>query len=186
MPWSSIVRPRAAACLFLLTCVSMAHAGVFEKGDRVMLEFGPYVAHRIDNNGHNQWPHLVGLEYESGLHWLGGAAAFRNSYYQDAAYVYAGRRWFLDSMSENLYIKLSAGLVYGYKEPYEDRLPVNDNGWGLGIAPALGYQFGRANAQIVFLGTAAVIFTFGYDLWQGVKGDVARARDSPRSGRPAP
>lgn len=47
----------------------------------------------------------------------------------------------------------------------EDRLPVNDNGYGLGIAPALGYQIGRANAQIVFLGTSAVTLTFGYNFW---------------------
>jgi hypothetical protein len=42
-------------------------------------------------------------------------------------------------------------------------LPVSHNGYGLGLAPAPGYQLGRANMQIVFLGTAAVSFTFGYD-----------------------
>jgi hypothetical protein len=160
-----MVVPRTTAWLFFITCTSMAHAGVFGDDDRVMLQFGPYTAHRLDNTGHNQWPHLVGVEYESGSHWLGGAAAFRNSYYQDAAYLYAGRRWFLDRVNENLYVKLSAGLVYGYKDPYQDRLPVNHNGYGLGLVPALGYQLGRANAQVVFLGTAAVSFTFGYDFW---------------------
>jgi len=145
--------------------MTMAHADVLSEGDRVMVEVGPYVAHRVDNTGHNQWPHLVGVEYESGSHWLGGIAAFKNSYYQNAAYAYAGKRWFLDQVEQNLYVKLSAGLVYGYKDPYADRLPVNHNGYGLGIVPALGYQFGRANAQIEFLGTAAVAFTFGYDFW---------------------
>ncbi len=86
-------------------------------------------------------------------------------YVQDAAYVCAGGRWFLDSINENLYVKLSAGLMYGYKDENEDRLPVKDNGYGLGIVQALGYQFWRANAQIVFLGTAGVTFTFGYDFW---------------------
>ncbi len=161
----AIILPRAAAWLSLLACMSMSHAGVFGDGDRVMLEFGPYVAHWVDNDGHNQWPHLVGVEWESGSHWLGGAAFFRNSYYQNAAYLYAGKRWFLDRVNPNLYVKLTAGVVYGYKDPYEDRLPVNDNGYGLGIVPALGYQLGRANAQIVFLGTAGAAFTFGYDFW---------------------
>lgn len=165
VPDTNFVLSRAAAWLSLLACVSASQAGVFGDGDRVMLEVGPYVAHRIDNTGHNQWPRLVGVEYESGSHWLAGATAFRNSYYQNAAYAYAGRRWFLDSINENLYVKVSAGLVYGYKDPYEDRLPVNHNGYGLGIVPVLGYQFGRANAQIVFLGTAAMAFTFGYDFW---------------------
>ena len=156
---------RAAACLSFLACMSTAHADVFGDGDRVMVEFGPYVYHPVDNSGHNQWPNLLGVEYESGSHWLAGAAAFKNSYYQRAAYAYAGKRWFLDPVSENLYLKISAGLVYGYKDPYADRLPVNHNGYGLGIVPAVGYQLGRANAQIVFLGTAAVAFTFGFDFW---------------------
>ncbi|HKQ25658.1 MAG TPA: hypothetical protein VJT81_14535 [Burkholderiales bacterium] len=156
---------RAAAWFSLLACVEMAHAGVFSEGDRVMLELGPYVAHWEDNQGHNQWPHLVGAEWESGSHWLVGGAVFKNSYYQDAAYVYGGRRWFLERVNPNLYVKLSAGLVYGYKDPYEDQLPINNKGYGLGIVPAVGYQFGRANAQIVLLGAVAVAFTFGYDFW---------------------
>ena len=68
-------------------------------------------------------------------------------------------------MDENLYVKVTAGLMYGYKEPYEGRVPLNQNGYGLAIVPAVGYQFGRANAQFVFLGTAAVAVTFGYDFW---------------------
>jgi len=165
MGHSAKILSRMAAWLSLLDCIPVSHADVLASDDRVMLELGAYVYHVQDNNDHNQWPRLLGLEYESGSHWLGGAAVFKNSYYQNAAYVYAGRRWFLDAINEHLYVKLTAGLVYGYKEPYEDKLPVNNNGYGLGIAPALGYQFGRANAQIVFLGVAAAAFTFGYDFW---------------------
>jgi hypothetical protein len=157
---------RAVALLSLLSCMSMAHADVFGEGDRVMVEGGPYVYHRIDNSDHNQWPRLVGVEYETGSRWLGGAAAFRNSYYQNSAYVYAGKRWFVPTVNENLYVKLSAGLVYGYKKPYEDKLPVNHNGYGLGIVPALGYQFGRANVQLEFVGTDVLAITFGYDFWK--------------------
>lgn len=104
-----MVLPRTAAWFSLLTCMSMAHADVFGDGDRVMLAFGPYVAHRVDNDGHNQWPHLVGVEWESGAHWLVGAAAFKNSYSQRAAYAYGGRRWFLERVNPNLYVKFSAG-----------------------------------------------------------------------------
>jgi hypothetical protein len=157
---------RAAALLFLLACMSTAHADVFGEGDRVMVGVGPYVYHRIDNSDHNQWPRLIGVEYETGSHWLGGAAAFKNSYYQNAAFLYAGKRWFIPSVDENLYVKLTAGLVYGYRKPYEDKLPVNHDGFGIGIVPALGYQFGRANVQIQFLGTDAMAITFGYDFWK--------------------
>jgi len=157
---------RAAAWLALLACMSTAHADLIDEGDRVMVEVGPYVYHRIDNSDHNQWPRLIGVEYETASHWLGGAASFRNSYYQNAAYIYAGKRWFIPSVNENLYIKLSAGLVYGYRKPYEDKLPVNHDGYGLGIVPALGYQIGRASVQLEFAGTDVVAITFGYDFWK--------------------
>ena len=156
---------RAAALLFLCVGTSMAHADVFGEGDRVMLEVSPYVYHYADNTDHNQWPRLIGAEYETGSHWLGGAAFFRNSYYQNAGYAYAGKRWFIEPVSENLYVKLTAGVVYGYKAPYEDKVPVNHNGYGLGIVPAIGYQFGRAHVQVVLLGTVAAALTIGYDFW---------------------
>lgn len=156
---------RAAAGLCITVQLPAAHAGALGDGDRVMLQFGPYVAHRVHNSDHNQWPHLLGAEWESPSHWLGGASVFKNSYYQHAAYLYAGRRWFLRPDQQGFYAKISAGLVLGYREPYEDRLPVNDNGLGAGLVPALGYQLGRANAQIVFLGVAGVALTVGYDLW---------------------
>src|SRR4051812_23405423 len=119
-------------CTTLIGCLLSAcvSAGAEESSDipvddprdheRLMVEFGPYVYHRVDNTDHNQWPRLIGLEYEAASHWLGGAAFFRNSYYQNAAYIYAGRRWFMDYINENIYVKVSAGLVYGYKDPHED------------------------------------------------------------------
>lgn len=157
----------AACCValvLLLGCARLARADLSGETGRLMLQVGPYVYHRIDNTGHNQWPRLIGLEYESSSHWLAGAASFRNSYYQDAAYFYGGKRWFVDTVSEHLYFKLSAGLVYGYRAPYENKLPVNHNGYGLGIVPALGLQYGRANVQIEFLGTIGLAITFGYDI----------------------
>ena len=155
---------RVAACLPLLVQISVGHAYLFGEGDRGMVQISPYVYHRIDNTDHNQYPRLFGLEYESPGHWLLGGLAFENSYYQGSAFIYAGKRWFLDS-DQHFYAKLAAGLVYGYKDPYADKLPVNHDGYGLGIAPVLGYQFKRANAQLVFLGASVIAITFGYDLW---------------------
>ncbi|MFL6580633.1 MAG: hypothetical protein ACJ8G2_07820 [Burkholderiales bacterium] len=156
---------RISICLALSVQMSAVHAYLFEEGDRGMVQISPYVYHRVDNTDHNQYPRLFGLEYESAGHWLLGGVAFRNSYYQDSAFVYGGKRWFLDSTDQHFYVKLAVGLVYGYKEPYDDRLPVNHDGYGLGIAPTLGYQFKRANVQFVVLGVSAVALTLGYDLW---------------------
>ena len=157
---------RAVVWLCLLAGVSFAHADVFAEGDRVMVEVGPYVYHRLDNDGHNQWPHIIGLEYETASHWLAGATSFENSYYQNAATLYGGKRWFIPPISENFYVKVFGALVYGYKKPYENKLPINHDGYGFAIAPAIGYQFGRSNVQLMLLGTAAAVVTVGYDIWE--------------------
>ena len=74
MPRTAPFLARAAASLCLLACISMAHADVFGENDRVMVEVGPYVYHFHDNTDHNQWPRLIGVEYETGSHWLGALA----------------------------------------------------------------------------------------------------------------
>ena len=141
-------------CLCLLAGISFAHADDSE-GDRVMVEVGPYVYHWVDNTDHNQWPRVIGAEYETASHWLAGATSFKNSYYQEAALLYVGKRWFIPPVSESLYVKAIGALVYGYKKPYANKLPINHDGYGLAFAPVLGYQFGRAHVQIEFLGTGA-------------------------------
>jgi hypothetical protein len=157
---------RAAALTGLLAFLPMSQADVFGEGDRVMVEVGPYVYHFHNNTDHNQWPRLIGVEYETGSHWLTGFTAFKNSYSQETQFLYFGKRWFIDSIDENLYVKVAGGLVHGYKAPYDDKLPINSsNGYGLAILPAVGYQFGRANAQLVLIGSIGAIVTFGYDFW---------------------
>ncbi len=155
-----------AALAALCACTWTAHADVFAEGDHVMLQFGPYVYHRTEDPDHNNEPLLVGAEWESALHWEIGASYFDNSFHQPSMYIYAGRRWFLRPGDEGFFAKLTGGLLYGYKEPYEDKIPVNYNGFGLAIIPAIGYQYQRANAQLVFLGTNGVMLMFGYDFWK--------------------
>jgi hypothetical protein len=139
---------------------------VFADGDHVMLQIGPYVYHRSEGTDRNNEPLLVGAEWESASRWEIGASYFENSFYQPSMYIYAGRRWFLGSGDEGFYVKLTGGLLYGYKEPHEDAIPVNYNGVGPVLIPAFGYQYQRANAQLVFLGTNGLMLTFGYDFWK--------------------
>ena len=150
----------------LCTCTWTARADVFTDGDQVMLQIGPYLYHRNKEPYHNNEPMLVGVEWESASRWEIGASYFENSFYQPCIYVNAGKRWFWRSADDGLYLKLTAGPLYGYKEPYEDKVPLNNNGLGFAIIPAIGYQYQRANAQLVILGTAAVMLTFGYDFWK--------------------
>ena len=152
----------AALCAFTWT----ARADVFADGDQLMLQIGPYVYHHDNDTDHNNEPMLVGVEWESASRWEIGASYFKNSFDQPCVYLYAGKRWFLRSGDEGFFVKLTGGPLYGYKDPYEDKVPLNDNGLGFAIIPGIGYQYKRANAQLVILGTAAVMLTFGYDIWK--------------------
>ena len=149
-----------------LACASTARADVFTDGDQVMLQIGPFIYHTSHDSDHNDQPWLVGVEWESASRWELGASYFENSFYQPCVYIYGGRRWFLRSADDGFYFKLTAGPLYGYKDQYEDKVPLNNNGLGLAIIPAIGYQYKRTNAQLVILGTAALMLTFGYDFWK--------------------
>ena len=79
-------------------------------------------------------------------------------------YAYIGKRWFVADEHEGLYLKLTGGPLYGYRDPYEDKVPFNHHGLAWAIIPGIGYQYRRFDAQLVILGGAALLFTVGYDL----------------------
>ena len=59
------------------------------------------------------------------------------------------------------YWRLTGGLVHGYKEPYEDKIPLN----GLGVAPVLipsaGLKYKRVFAEVQLFGLSATMVTVG-------------------------
>jgi hypothetical protein len=141
-----------------------AHAAGATEGARLMFQLAPVVLHYQPDPDHNDYPWLVGFEYESRTHWSAGVASFRNSFDQPSSYWYAGKRWFLAPAAENLYVKLTGGLLLGYDAPYEDKIPLNRDGVALAVIPAVGYQFQGFNAQFVVLGGAGFMFSLGIDI----------------------
>ncbi|MGJ7511314.1 ABC transporter ATP-binding protein [Variovorax sp. GT1P44] len=124
------------------------------------LVVGPYALHWSNSDEHT-YVVLLGIERAEADGWIWGLSAFRNSFGQPSAYAYYGYRW--DNLFGNpaLYFKLSGGIIYGYKDQYEDKVPFNHNGFGLGIIPAIGYRFTSVDAvQVGALGTAGLIFTY--------------------------
>ena len=131
--------------------------------DRLTLVIGPYVWH-THTGDHNDIPRLVGLEWEPAAYPVEfGVAYFRNSFYQDSVYAYVGKRWFLSDDGDGFFVHLSGGPLYGYRGEYEDKVPFNHHGVGVAIIPGIGYQYRSVSAQVVVLGTAALMITFGYD-----------------------
>lgn len=152
----------AAWVIALASVIPPANAGVFQDGDIVMVQGAPGAIHYNSSPEHkgNGW--LIGVEWQAQSNWLAGAAYFNNSFGQKCEYFYGGKAWPIGS--SGVYVKLTGGLLLGYKDPYEDKIPFNNNGVAPGVIPALGYKKERFNVQLNVLGTAGLMITVGYDL----------------------
>ncbi|HKB84128.1 MAG TPA: sn-glycerol-3-phosphate transporter [Burkholderiales bacterium] len=154
---------RLIGILFLFYAV-VAAAEDPASDNRLTFVFGPYVRHFHDDPNHNDEPWLTGLEWQPSGSWLEyGAVFFRNSFYQPSVYTYVGKRWFAGADEQGLFLNVTGGPLYGYRGQYEDKVPFNQHGLTLAIIPGIGYQYRAATAQLVFLGTAAILLAFGYD-----------------------
>jgi hypothetical protein len=168
---------RAAALGFLLclglffsgSCLAQAVTGEKDttveepsgwKVDEWYLFTSLYTKHWDDDPDHVNNQNLLGFEAHMKNNWLFGLALFDNSFGQNSQFLYAGYMWDLFG-SEHFYFKLTGGLLHGYKEPYEDKIPLN----GLGVAPAIlptfGFQYKFFVTEVNIAGTAAITITAG-------------------------
>ncbi len=131
------------------------------QGDRHHLILSPFTQHFRYSPEH-EYVWLAGVERQRGDGSLAGAAYFSNSFGQPSAYIYPWGKTFRNLVDDApLYAKLTAGLLYGYKPPYEDKIPFNFNGFAPAIIPAVGWEFrGRQQVQMNFLGLNGVMLQF--------------------------
>ena len=120
----------------------------------------PYTYHWSNNPEHKQVM-LVALDSHVSGGRFCGLALFTNSFGQGSAYAYVGQQW--DGLFGNpkLFTKVSAGLLYGYRGQYKDKIPFNNLGIAPAIIPSLGYTFTpQDSGQIFLLGTAGLLFSY--------------------------
>ena len=103
---------------------------------------------------------MLGLESQMNNNWVFGLVIFDNSFGQNSQYLYTGYKWDLFG-SKLWYFKLTGGLLHGYKEPYEDKIPLNDLGVAPAIVPTLGFQYKFFVAEANLGGLAALTITAG-------------------------
>jgi hypothetical protein len=128
------------------------------------LHFSPYTWHYSNDPKHTE-VFLVGLAKVNEQGWLAGAAAFQNSFGQPCVYAFAGRKYVEPWGLERVYWSWNAGIIYGYKPPYDHKVPLNHNGFSPGFIPAVGYQFTpKVSGEVTMLGTAGVMFTVAIQL----------------------
>lgn len=164
----------------LLVVMPVQAKGIFTEGDELLLQTSIWTKHYNPEPDHNNHQKLINLEYyfndemkffvnpeqlswRDDIRWLTGAATFKNSYDQQSLYLYGGGRYdyFLDEHSQ-AYIKLTAGLLYGYRGEYKDKIPLNNLGVAPVILPALGIQYRKVNLEIVPFAAAGVMVNTGF------------------------
>jgi hypothetical protein len=140
-----------------------APAATVQNAEIARITFSPYSLHYSRNPEHRHvW--LLGMEQESPDKSLRGAAFFSNSFGQESVYIFPwGGKYDHIFGLNGVYAKWTAGLLYGYKKPYENKVPLNHKGFSPGVIPSVGYQFNREwSSELLFLGTAGMMWSVSY------------------------
>jgi len=119
-----------------------------------------YTQHFDEDPDHVNNQKMLGLESQMKNQWVFGLAVFDNSFGQNSQYLYTGYKWDLFG-SQLWYFKLTGGLLHGYKEPYEDKIPLNELGVAPAIVPTLGFQYKFFVAEANLGGLAVLTITAG-------------------------
>ena len=89
-----------------------------------------------------------------------GLALFNNSFNQFSQYIYKGHKF--ESRFDNIHYELSYGILHGYKDEYEDRIPINtEEGFGVGVIPSIIYTKNKTHYfGLSLMGGAGLIFSY--------------------------
>lgn len=133
-----------------------------EPGHRREVTLSPYTYHYSHNPEHRPVFAASFDHYASDSRFC-GLSLFRNSFGQPSGYVYIGKRFDQLLGHPRLFGKVTAGVLYGYVDPYEDKVPLNWNGFSPAIVPVLGYKLSEdSSLQVNILGAAALMYSYGY------------------------
>lgn len=120
-----------------------------------------YTAHWDPEPDHENTSKVLNLEITTGKRWMVGFAVFDNSFGQPSQYAYTGYAWKL-FRRDWAYFKLTGGLLHGYKDEFEDKIPLNDLGIAPAIVPSLGFKYKRVLGEVQILGMSAITVTAGF------------------------
>ena len=134
--------------------------------DRWRFQTSLYTYHFDDDPEHVDHTKLINIEAWRADNWHGGFAWFDNSFGQDSQYLYVGKAWDLGDEG-HWYWRITGGLLHGYKEPYEDKIPFNGLGIAPAIVPAIGYQRSWFFTEAQLGGLAVIMWTAGFQWGHG-------------------
>jgi hypothetical protein len=162
----------APACLALSAALTApAHAQVVAPGDQFMLAYSPHVIHFHYSPDHVDWNNFVALELQTdrtrvfnASRATFGISLFDNSFGQFSQYVYWGQIWDVAKVGPGtMFGKVTAGLLNGYKPPYDDKIPFNKAGIAPAIVPSIGYRYNEnLGAELALLGNNGLLFAVSW------------------------
>jgi hypothetical protein len=169
-PWWRNTVFRMSTLTLLGLSAPGAQAEWLASGDQARVIYGPTAYHFSPSDEHVKYNHLVAGELLSRrwTYWgadrsIIGFAAFDNSFGQFSQYAYVGQEWDLARVGGGqVFINVTAGLLHGYKEPYQDKIPFNQLGIAPAIVPTLGWRYGSVSAAISLLGTNGLLAMVGW------------------------
>jgi hypothetical protein len=140
---------------------ALAVAEAVEPIDRGEIMLSVYTHHFSNSSEHTGVVMLAADEHLRGDR-LCGISLFNNSFGQPSVYVYAGQQFNNLWGMPRVFAKVTAGLMYGYVAPYENKVPLNYKGFNLAFVPSLGYKLtAHDSVQLMISGKAAVMFSYG-------------------------
>ena len=136
----------------------------WETGSRQRLMGSPYTWHFSYSPEHVN-VFLLGLETERSDGFVAGGTLFSNSFGQPSSYLYVGQRFDKVYGIEPLFTYLTGGLLYGYRKPYNNKVPLNIGGFSPGAVASVGWKFTREfSGQINLLGNSGMMFQVAVEL----------------------
>jgi hypothetical protein len=137
--------------------------------DRFYFQTSVATVHFNPDDDHTNNQKLIYGEWRLQERWLEGqvlvgASAFDNSFGQPSQFVFGGLLWRPFDLLPAAYVKVVAGVLHGYKDEYQDKIPFNNSGFAPAIVPAVGYCFNRVCGEMVLFGTAGLMWTLGVTL----------------------
>lgn len=124
---------------------------------------GGFYYHFRDDDEYGSTPLFASLERLPTSRWVYGFSMFDNSFGQFSQYAYAGRLFRPFERYPNVHLKLTGGIVHGYRGKHHDTLPIRwGDSWGIGVIPTIGYRKGRVGYDVAFLKASAALFLVGW------------------------
>ena len=157
------------ASLILTLTLSIQNIQAEETADKISntlyVQGGSYM-HFSDNEDYAGDPIFASAEIQRSDNWLYGLGLFNNSFDQFSQYLYGGYKFEFKDEFKNFHAKITAGIIHGYKDEFEDKIPFNSTGYAPAIIPGLGWKKDKLGVDMILLGDAGLLFTVGYDLME--------------------